>query len=71
MSLTARVSSLAATLVAALLLAGAWVAPVFAQVGDGDGIDGDELVLPLLLGAAIVIGGIAYWRSRRSQSRGG
>ena len=52
-------------------LAGARVAPVFAQVGDGDGLDGDELVLPLVLVAAIVISGVAYWRSRRSQGRVG
>jgi hypothetical protein len=71
MSLTARASSLVAMLVAALLLAGAWVAPVFAQVGDGDGFDGDEVLLPLALVAAIVIGGVAYWRSRRSQGRAG
>ena len=61
--------SLAGTVGAALLLAAAWVVPVFAQVGDGDGFDGDELLLPLVLAAAIVVGGIAYWRSRRSQTR--
>ena len=71
MSLTARISSLAATLGAALLLAGAWVSPVLAQIGDGDGFDGDELVLPLLLGAAVIVGVVAYWRSRRSQPRRG
>jgi len=71
MSLTARISSLAATLGAALLLAGAWVSPVLAQIGDGDGFDGDELVLPLLLGAAVIVGVVAFWRSRRSQPRRG
>lgn len=71
MSLTTRAWSLAATFGAALLLAGAWVSPVLAQIGDDDGFDGDELVLPLLLGAAIIVGVVAYWRSRRSQPRSG
>jgi hypothetical protein len=71
MGLTARAWRLAATLGMALLLAGAWVTPVLAQIGDDDGFDGDELVLPLLLGAAVVIAVVAYWRSRRSQPRSG
>ncbi len=70
MSTRDRVIGLAATAVAALFLAATFVLPAFAEVGDGDGFDGDELGLPLLLGAAVVIGLVVYWRSRRSPNQG-
>jgi predicted phage tail protein len=70
MRLRDRALTLAVTFGAALLLAASWVAPVFAQLDDGDGFDGDELLVPFALGAALVVGGIAYWRSRRSSTRG-
>jgi hypothetical protein len=47
------------------------VVPVFAEVGDTDGLDAEELVLPLALAVVIAVGAVAYWRYRRSQSRQG
>jgi uncharacterized RDD family membrane protein YckC len=52
---------------AALLLTAAWVAPVLAELDDGDGFDGDELVLPPVL---LALGGVAAWALLRGR-RGG
>jgi peptidoglycan/LPS O-acetylase OafA/YrhL len=70
MKLAIRLSRLYGSALAAVLLGLAWVVPALADL-DGDGFDGDELLLPLLLGAVIVVGGIAYWRSRRAPPREG
>jgi hypothetical protein len=48
----------------------ATVAPALADL-DGDGFDGDELIVPLILGAVLIGGGIAYWRSRGTRPREG
>ncbi len=66
-----RLLTLGASLFAALLLGVAWVMPAFAEAADGIDGDGDELLLPLALGAAVLIGGLVYWRSRRARSREG
>lgn len=63
--------TLGTSLFAALLLGVAWVMPTFAEAADGIDGDGDELLLPLALGAVVIIGGLAYWRSRRARSREG
>ena len=50
------------------LLALAWVSSALAQVeSDGDGLDGDELLLPLLLLAGVV--GYIGWTVLRGRSR--
>jgi hypothetical protein len=52
----------------AALLAMAWISTALAEAdGDGDGLDGDELVLPILIGAAV----LAYvgWSVLRGRSR--
>ena len=52
----------------AIVLAMTWVNTVLAEAdGDGDGLDGDELVLPILIGAAV----LAYiaWTTLRGRSR--
>ena len=71
MSLQDHAVPLGGGLLAALLLSLAWVVPVFAEVGDTDGLDAEELVLPLALAVVIAVGAVAYWRYRRSQSRQG
>ena len=50
------------------LLALSWASSALAQVqGDGDGPDGDELVLPILLGAAVLA--FIGWSVVRGRSR--
>jgi peptidoglycan/LPS O-acetylase OafA/YrhL len=65
MALQERLSTLFASGLTALLLAAAWVAPVLADL-DGDGFDGDELILPALIVAAVVAVGMVAWRARRA-----
>lgn len=69
MVLRERILGARLSLVAALLLVAAFAAPVLAEIGDADGLDGDELVLPLLLGAVAVVGIAAVIRGRRPSSR--
>ena len=64
-----RFTKLGACLLAALVLNLAWVVPAFAEAADGVDGDGDELLLPLAIGAAIIIGGLVYWQSRRARTR--
>ena len=50
------------------LLALSWASSALAQVeSDGDGFDGDELVLPILLG--VVVLGFIGWTAIRGRSR--
>jgi len=67
----ARLLTLGASLLAALLLGMAWVMPALAEAADGLDGAGDELLLPLAIGAVVLIGGLVYWRSRRARSREG
>ena len=53
------------------LLALSWATTVLAQAGgDGDGLDGDELGLPIVLGIAVVgyVGWLAFRRWSRKSS---
>ena len=51
-----------------VLLALSWASSALAQVqGDGDGPDGDELVLPILLGVVVVA--FIGWSAIRGRSR--
>ncbi len=71
MSLKDKLLSLVGACSTALLMALAWVGPVLAEAGDGDGLDADELILPVVAAVAVAIGaGITYWRMRRPQSAG-
>lgn len=60
------------TLVAlSVLLAVSWTTTVLAQAGgDGDGLDADELGLPILLGVAVLgyVGYLAFRRWSRKSS---
>ena len=50
------------------LLAVSWITLALAQsAGDGDGLDGDELGLPILLGVAVL--GYVGWTIFRGRSR--
>ena len=71
MSLKNRLLTLALSAYGLLLLGLTFVSTAFAEggVGDGDGPDGDELLLPLALGVLLVVGVGAYWLRRRSPSR--
>ena len=70
-SLIARLSTLAVIVAAAALLAMGWVTTALAQAdSDGDGFDGDELSLPILLGVGVLAyaGWLAY-RRRAAKNR--
>lgn len=58
----ARFLVLGGSLLSALLFSLAMVMPAFAAGTDGDGLDGDETLVPLFLvgGAVVLIGVIAY-----------
>jgi hypothetical protein len=54
-----------------VLLALSWTTTVLAQAGsDGDGPDGDELGLPIVLGIAVIgyVGWLAFRRRSRKSS---
>lgn len=54
-----------------VLLALSWTTTVLAQAGsDGDGLDGDELGLPIVLGIAVIgyVGWLAFRRWSRKSS---
>jgi peptidoglycan/LPS O-acetylase OafA/YrhL len=70
MALRVYWGALAGSVLTACLLGLATVAPALADL-DGDGFDGDELIVPLILGALLIAGGIAYWRSRGTRPREG
>jgi hypothetical protein len=51
-----------------VLLVLSWATSAFAQSsGDGDGLDGDELGLPIVFGIALLAG--VAWITLRSRSR--
>jgi hypothetical protein len=71
-SLLQRLSTYTLIIVAGTLLAIGWVVTALAQAdGDGDGFDGDELGLPIVLGVGVLayLGWTAY--RRRSPKRQG
>jgi hypothetical protein len=70
MTLSAYLATLGGSVLTACLLGLATVAPALADL-DGDGFDGDELIVPLILGVVLIAGGIAYWRSRTTRPREG
>jgi hypothetical protein len=52
---------------AAALIAMAWVSTALAEVGgDGDGFDGDELALPVILGVGVLA--ILGWKAFQRRS---
>ena len=60
-----RLSILPLIVMAAALLAMGWITTALAQTdSDGDGFDGDELSLPILLGVGVLayVGWLAYRR---------
>ena len=63
-----RLRRAAVSALAALFLTASWVAPALAQVDDGEGVDGDEIVLPLVL---LALGGVAVWALLRGRRGGG
>ena len=72
MLLKDRLLTVAGSVFAAVALNLALVAAVLADVdGDGDGFDGDEILLPLGILAVAIVGGIVLWRSRRNRPRVG
>jgi hypothetical protein len=64
-------STLALIVMAAALLAMGWITTALAQTdSDGDGFDGDELSLPILLGVGVLAyGGWLAYRRRGAKSR--
>jgi len=70
-SLIARLSTLAVIVAAAALLAMGWVTTALAQAdSDGDGFDGDELSVPILLGVGVLAyAGWLVYRRRAAKSR--
>jgi hypothetical protein len=68
MSIPQRLFALATIMMVAALLAMSWVTTALAQASsDADGLDGDELGLPIVLGVGVV----AYlgWMALRRRSR--
>ena len=70
-SLLERVATLVVMLAAAALLAMGWVTTALAQAdSDGDGFDGDELSVPILLGIGVLAyAGWLVYRRRAVKSR--
>ena len=70
-SLIARLSTLAVIVAAAALLAIGWVTTALGQAdSDGDGFDGDELSVPILLGVGVLAyAGWLVYRRRAAKSR--
>jgi hypothetical protein len=63
-----KLSTCVALAVIAALAAMSWISVALAQAdSDGDGLDGDELSLPIIVGAGIVA--IVGWMIIRSRSR--
>jgi hypothetical protein len=68
MTVNQRLASVVAIVALAALMAVSWVSVALAQAeGDGDGFDGDELALPIVLGAGILL--YVGWMIIRSRSR--
>lgn len=63
MSILRRLSTFALIMSAAALLALGWITTALAQ-SDGDGFDGDELGLPIVLGIGVlaILGWMAFRR---------
>ena len=70
MKIQDRLVSLAMAATLACLIAMAWVTPLLADADEGDGLEADDLLLPIVIGAVIVVGAIALWRSRRPRGSG-
>jgi ACR3 family arsenite efflux pump ArsB len=70
-SLLERVATLVVMLAAAALLAMGWVTTALAQADSGgDGFDGDELSVPILLGIGVLAyAGWLVYRRRAAKSR--
>ena len=68
MHIRRTLSRLVAIVSLGALLALSWASTALAQVeSDGDGFDGDELVLPILLGVAVLA--FLAWTVVRGRSR--
>ncbi len=65
-----RLALLGVSVTTVLLLVMAWVGPAFAD-GDGgsDGGSGMEILVPLVIVAAVAIPAYLYWRGRRAERR--
>ena len=66
-----RLSTLAMIVASAALLAMGWVTTALAQAdSDGDGFDGDELSLPILLGVGVLayagVGAAVFFLARKT-----
>ncbi len=71
-SLLQRLSTCALITVAGTLLAIGWIVTPLAQTeGDGDGFDGDELGVPIVLGVGVLayLGWMAYRRHSPKRQR--
>jgi hypothetical protein len=70
-SLFERSSTLALIVAAAVLLAVGWITTALAQAdSDGDGFDGDELSVPILLGVGVLAyAGWLIYRRRSAKTR--
>jgi uncharacterized protein (TIGR03382 family) len=70
-SLFERSSTLALIVVAGVLLAMGWITTALAQAdNDGDGFDGDELSVPILLGVGVLAyAGWLVYRRRAAKRR--
>jgi uncharacterized protein (TIGR03382 family) len=65
-----RISTLAVIVAAVALLAMGWATTALSQAdGDGDGFDGDELSVPILLGVGVLAyAGWLVYRRRAAKS---
>ena len=66
-----RLALLGVSVTTVLLLVMAWVGPAFAD-GDGGsdgGSGGMEILIPLVIVAAVAIPAYLYWRGRRAKRR--
>jgi hypothetical protein len=68
MSFHQKLSAWLTLVVIAALAAVSWISLALAQAnGDGDGLNGDELSLPIIVGAAVVA--LVGWMIIRRRSR--
>ena len=67
MSFLRRLSTWMLIVAAATLVAMTWVSTALAEVdGDGDGFDGDELAVPVILGVGVLA--ILGWKAFQRRS---
>ncbi|MDE3076189.1 MAG: hypothetical protein KGJ86_12245 [Chloroflexota bacterium] len=69
MNVRERLVTLGTAATLACLMVLAWVTPLLAEGEDGDGFDGDELWLPIIIGGVIVVAAVTLWRNRRPRGR--